>query len=60
MIISQVSYRTNGPLVVVLPISHRLDVQFNSEEQGGIVVEYLTQNQEVLGSIPSGGTVLFP
>ena len=45
---------------VVLPISHRLDVQFNSEEHGGIVVEYLTHNQEVLGSIPSGGTVLFP
>ena len=29
-------------------------------ERGGVAVEHLTPNREVLGSIPTGGTVLCP
>ena len=29
-------------------------------ERGGVLVEHRTSNQEVMGSIPTGGTVLSP
>ena len=46
------SFITSGP--------HRFTILNINGECGGIVVEHQTLNKEVLGSIPTSGTVLCP
>ena len=36
------------------------DFKINKREGGGVVIEHQTPNQEVLGSIPTGSTMLCP
>ena len=44
--------------IIFSDISHH--ITYHSREQGGVMVECWTLNKEVLGSIPTGLTVLCP
>ena len=52
-VISTIPFLVRSSFVILV-------VTLHSRERGGVMVECLTLNKEVLGSIPTGFTVLCP